>query len=147
MLLRNTCIFWGKALDGKSNGICNIYRSHDVPNEYAAETLKIIHVYRLPLTSTQASSLNEFINNKYANRKPESPEWTIRSSQLNRARKRVTIHGETPRVWSLLRYKRDNWGLDTRITHNKIFYGICILHCCTLWFRQALISDKWSKCA
>ena len=53
----------------------------------------------------------------------------------NRARTWVTIHGVTPRDWSLLGSKRDNWGLDTRIIHNKIFYGICILHCCTLWFR------------
>ena len=55
--------------------------------------------------------------------------------QSNRARKCVTINGVTPRDWSSLVSKRDNWGLDTRIIHNKIINGICILHCCTLWFR------------
>ena len=54
---------------------------------------------------------------------------------LNRARKCVTIHGVIPRDWSSLGSKRDNWGLVTRIIHNEIVYGICILHCCTLWFR------------
>ena len=53
----------------------------------------------------------------------------------NRARKCVTINGVTPRDWSSLGSKRVNSRLDTRIIHNKIVYGICILHCCTLWFR------------
>ena len=54
---------------------------------------------------------------------------------LNRARKWVMIHGVTPGDLNLLGSKRDNRGLVTRIIHNKIFYGICMLHCCTLWFR------------
>ena len=57
------------------------------------------------------------------------------SNAINRARKCVKINGVTPRDWSSLGSKRDNWGLVTRIIHNKIVYGICILHCCTLWFR------------
>ena len=52
-----------------------------------------------------------------------------------RACKWVMIHDVTSRDWSLLGTKRDNWGLGTRIIHNKIFYGICFLHCCMLWFR------------
>ena len=68
---------------------------------------------------------------------PNAYIYTLKDKESvsHRARKRVTIHGETPRDWSLLGSKRDNWGLDTRIIHNKIFYGICILYCCTLWFR------------
>ena len=34
-----------------------------------------------------------------------------------RACKSVTIRGVTPRDWSLLGSKRDNWGLVTRIKH------------------------------
>jgi len=57
-----------------------MYRPHDVQIEYAAETFKIIRVYRLPLTSTQAYSLNVFINNKYyptGSRKTQSEQFAV----------------------------------------------------------------------
>ena len=72
------------------------------------------------------------------------------TTTVNRARKCVTINGVTPRDWSSLGTKRDNWGLVTRIIHNKIVYGICILHCCTfdkhLYLTSCLNAHKHNTC-
>ena len=57
----------------------------------------------------------------------------------------VTINGVTPRDWSSLGSKRDNWGLDTRIIHNKIVYvGQCSLF---IWNRDSFaVSDNAYMC-
>ena len=68
----------------------------------------------LLLVDMEPNYLSGYLNGDYQTNRLHAIE-KITWYDENRACKWVTIHGVTPRDWSLLGTKRDTWGLVTRI--------------------------------